>query len=115
MTQTEIKDNNPDNFKKWVKISMVVIGISFFLYLFYQQWYEGLNPRLFDKIVEHYAVFLTVPCAGFAALILVVCLDQAYGAVNFSIFQLKFEGASGQIILWILVYLSIILSIKLLW
>jgi len=115
MRQTKIEENNHDNFKKWVKISMVVIGIFFFLYLFYQQWYGGLDSRLFDKIVEHYAVFLTVPCAGFAALILVVCLDQAYGTVNFSIFELRFEGASGQIILWILVYLSIILSIKLLW
>jgi hypothetical protein len=104
-----------DIFKNRVKISMVVIGITFFLFLFCQQWFGGLNPRLFDQIVEHYAVFLTVPCAGFAALILVVCLDQAYGTINFSIFELKFEGASGQIILWILVYLSIILSIKLLW
>ena len=111
-------DNNKhdtDSFRKWVKILMVIIGVFFFLFLFYHQWYEGLNPRLFDQIVEHYAVFLTVPCAGFAALILVVCLDQAYGTINFSIFQLKFEGASGQIILWILVYLSMILSIKLLW
>lgn len=113
--QIKMENNKQDIFKRRVKISMVLTGIFFFLFLFFQQWYGGLDSRLFDKIVEHYAVFLTVPCAGFAALILVVCLDQAYGTVNFSIFELKFEGASGQIILWILVYLSIILSIKLLW
>jgi hypothetical protein len=101
--------------QKGLKISMVVIGILFYIFLFFQQWFIGLNPRLFDQIVDHYAVFLTIPCAGFAALILVVILDQTYGTIKFSIFQVKFEGASGQIVFWILIYLSIILSIKMLW
>ena len=101
--------------QKWLKISMVLIGILFYLFLFFQQWFIGLNPRLFDQIVDHYAVFLTIPCAGFAALILVVILDQTYGNIKFSIFQINFEGASGPIVFWILVYLSIILSIKMLW
>jgi len=101
--------------QKWLKISMVLIGILFYLFLFFQQWFIGLNPRLFDQIVDHYAVFLAIPCAGFAALILVVILDQTYGTIKFSILQINFEGASETIVFWILVYLSIILSIKMLW
>lgn len=104
-----------DKISKRLKYSMVIIGILFFVFLFVQQWFIGLNDRLFDQIVDHYAVFLTILCAGFAALILVVVLDQAYGSIKISIFELKFEGASGQIIFWILVYLSIVSSIKMLW
>lgn len=110
-----MRTKNQDRLSKLLKFSMVIIGILFFVFLFIQQWYLGLNPRLFDQIVDHYAVFLTIPCAGFAALILVVILDQTYGAIKLSIFELKFEGASGQIIFWILIYLSIVSSIKMLW
>ncbi len=98
-----------------LKTLMVILGLAFFIFLFLQQWFWGLDPRLFNQIVDHYAVFLTVPCAAFAALLLVVVFDEAYGDIKFSIWVLNFEGASAPLILWILCFLSIILSIKVLW
>ena len=103
------------NIKRILKLIMILMGLFFFIFLFYQQWFGGLNSRLFDQIVNHYAVFLTVPCAAFAALLLVVIFDEAYGDIKFSIWELKFEGASAPLILWILCFLSIILSVKMLW
>ena len=98
-----------------LKIIMILMALFFFGFIFYQQWYGGLNPRLFDQIVDHYAVFLTIPCAGFAALLLVVIFDQAYGNIKFSIWEIKFEGAAAPLILWIFCFLSIIFAVKMLW
>ena len=98
-----------------LKLVMVITALLFYLFLFFQQWFLGLNHDLFQQIIDHYAVFLTLPCAGFAALLLVVIFDEAYGNIKFSIWELNFEGASGPLILWIICYLSIVLSVKLLW
>lgn len=112
--QTE-KRNSEVKLRQILKIIMVSIAILFFVFVFVQQWFFGLHPDLFQQIIDHYAVFLTLPCAGFAALLLVVIFDQAYGQIKFSIWGMNFEGASGPIILWIMCYLSIILSVRALW
>ncbi len=82
--------NNKLSVKGVLKWIMILMGLLFFIFLFVQQWFLGLNPRLFDQIVIHYAVFLTIPCAGFAALLLVVIFDEAYGDIKFSIWEIKF-------------------------
>ncbi len=101
--------------RQGVKIILVSSALLFYLFIFVKQWYTGIDDRLFNLIVEHYAVFLGLPCAGFAALLLIVIFDGAYGEIKFSLLGFTFEGASGPIIMWVFCYLSIVLSIKLLW
>src|SRR2546422_1380992 len=42
----------------------------------------------------------TLPSAAFAALLIVLVLEQSSGQIEFSSLGFAFKGASGQIVLW---------------
>jgi hypothetical protein len=49
------------------------------------------------------------------AMCVVLLLRFSAEAIEFEAFGVKFEGASGQIVFWILCFLSTVSSLKLLW
>jgi hypothetical protein len=95
-----------------------IVGIVFILFagasVFFVS-YIGLNPDLWDIYVKHFQVILGLPCAAFASLFIVLVLKESGGNIEFSGLGFTFKGASGQIVLWIFVYLAIAGTIKLLW
>lgn len=91
-------------------LSGVGIAAVFWLTIFAgpSQTYLGLYKRNFIVIVG-------LPLAACAALALVVFLEQAQGPLEFSGLGFVFKGASGPVVLWVLCYLALVLSFKLLW
>jgi hypothetical protein len=71
--------------------------------------------RVFEIVLDHYAATMGIPCAGLAALCLVVFLKSTNGPIEFDVFGMKFKGASGPIIMWILCFLAMVAAIHLLW
>ena len=65
----------------------------------------------------HYPALVCLPIATFVSLVIVVLLEARYDEIRMELFNglLKFEGASGPIILWMICFLSIVVSVKLLW
>jgi hypothetical protein len=61
------------------------------------------------------AALVGLPVAAVFALLLVLGLQQASGPIKFEGLGFKFEGASGQIILWVFTFLAMAGAIKLLW
>jgi len=68
-------------------VALIVYVVFLYLVTFY--WEGGWILPLFKA---HYAFFVGLPLLG-----------------------LKFKGASGPIIMWVLVFLAIVLSIRLIW
>jgi len=68
-----------------------------------------------DIITQHFAATVGLPFAAIAALVLVIVLEASSGPVEFEALGFRFKGASGQVVLWIAVFLAITLAIKLLW
>ena len=66
-------------------------------------------------VVEHFAAVIGLPMSALLAAFIVSGLHYAEGTIKFEGLGMKFEGASGQIILWIVCFLSIAVTIKLLW
>lgn len=65
---------------------------------------------------QHYAAIFGLPSAALLAFMLVVVFEARFDNIEMEIANLvKFRGASGPIILWILCFLSIASAIKLLW
>ena len=65
---------------------------------------------------EHYAAIFGLPSAALMSGILVVVFEARFDDIEMEIANLvKFRGASGPIILWVLCFLSIASAIKLLW
>ncbi|MEA3273990.1 MAG: hypothetical protein U9Q81_01540 [Pseudomonadota bacterium] len=75
----------------------------------------GTTDTYWNFVFEHYLVFFGLPYAAVLALYLVLVLESTRGPIEFEGLTLKFKGAAGPIILWVIVFLSIVVSIKLLW
>ncbi len=84
---------------------LAFIASSFF-------WTGGWINDLFQM---HYVFFVGLPFAGFIAYFVVGTLENVRGRIEFEVFSMKFKGASGPIVMWIVVFLTIITAIRLVW
>jgi hypothetical protein len=64
---------------------------------------------------RNFAAMVGLPVAAVFAVFLVVVLQQTSGPIKFEGLGFKFEGTSGQVVLWILCFLAMAGAIKLLW
>ena len=96
---------------------LIVIGAAAFtgVFLFGAAWDILHEPWLLDIAREHFAATIGLPFAALAALVVVVVLEISAGPIQFEGFGLKFSGAAGPVVFWVLVFLAIAASIKLLW
>jgi len=75
-------------------------------------WEGGWITPLFKT---HYVFFVGLPFAGFLAYFIVGTLENVRGNIEFEAVGIKFSGASGPIVLWVLVFLAIVIAIRLIW
>lgn len=64
---------------------------------------------------KHFAAIVGLPGAAAAAFVLVVFLRQTEGPIEFEGAGFKLKGAAGQILMWVVCFLSISGAIKLVW
>ena len=94
--------------------SGAVVVFSYLAFLYYATfvWTGGWILVLFR---DHYAFFVGLPLAALAAHFLVGTLENARGRIEFELVGVKFKGASGPIVMWVIVYLAIVVSFALAW
>jgi hypothetical protein len=78
-------------------------------------WVNRFDPVVTDLVVRNFATIIGLPFAFIAAFVVVALFRQGDGVMEFKGFGLEFKGASGEIVLWVLCFLSIAGAIKLLW
>lgn len=103
---------DPKNIITWVLILIVpvvaVLAVTGLL--------NFMEPGLMREVVrEHFAAVVGLPMAALLSAFIVVGLRHSEGPIKFEALGMKFEGASGQVILWVICFLSIAAAIKLLW
>ena len=103
---------DPKNVITWILILVVpiisVVLVSGIL--------TFIEPGLILSIVkEHIAATIGLPMAALLSAFIVVALRHSEGPIKFEGLGMKFEGASGQVILWVICFLSIAAAIRLLW
>lgn len=97
----------------WIAASLITL---FSIYVFFIMAKRGYDRQIWLPIAEkHFAAVVGLPMAAVASLFLVLVLEYVSGKIEFEILGLKFKGAAGQIVFWVFCFLSIVLSIKLLW
>ncbi len=75
-------------------------------------WQAGWILVLFR---DHYVFFVGLPFAGLLAYFLVGTLENTRGKIEFEFIGLKFKGASGPIIMWVVVFLALVVSMRVVW
>ena len=103
---------DPKNIITWVLILIVpvvaVVAVTGLL--------RFMEPGLMREVVkEHFAAVIGLPMAALLAAFIVVGLRHSEGPVKFEALGMKFEGASGQVVLWVFCFLAIAIAIRLLW
>jgi len=79
--------------------------------------YLGLSDKEFvhTLIHEHVRAIVGLPMAAASAFCVVVTLEATSGKIEFQVLEVKFKGASGPVILWVLCFLVFVLSLRVLW
>jgi hypothetical protein len=68
-----------------------------------------------DILKAHYAAIVGLPAGAAVSFILVVLLRQTEGPIEFEGLTFKFQGASGQVAMWVVCFLAFAGAIKLCW
>jgi hypothetical protein len=91
---------------------LVLVGIVAIYVLLAPQ-----RDRFFYEItIKHFPATVGLALAAMTAVFVVMMFRVVSGdKLTFSVLGLKLEGASGPVVLWILVFLSITLAINMLW
>lgn len=73
-------------------------------------------PEILERIIEkQFAAVIGLPLAAALAAFVVVALRHSEGPIKFKAVGFEFEGASGQVMLWVICFLAIAGAIRLLW
>jgi hypothetical protein len=79
--------------------------------------YQSLQPNgwMVDLIQKHFAALMCVPMAALMSMCVVILLRYTAGPIEFKVPGFEFQGASGQVVLWVVCFLAIVTAIKVLW
>ncbi len=97
----------------WMLLGMMAVILTAVFYAFVR---HGHVEQLWIPVAnQHFAAIVGLPLAALASLCIVLVLRISSGPIEFEAWGLKFKGAAAPIIFWVLCYLSIAASIKVLW
>jgi hypothetical protein len=91
-------------------ILAIVVGVL--LVFVIQQWN---NKEVREIVTAHLQATVGLPVAGVFAFLLVALFRTTEGRIRFEVIGVKFDGAAGPIIMWVLCFLAITVSIRMLW
>lgn len=75
-----------------------------------------LRTEILERILEkQFAAVIGLPLAAALAAFIVIGLRHTEGQIKFKGLGFEFEGASGQVVLWVVCFLAIAGAIRLLW
>jgi hypothetical protein len=106
--------------QEMVKFYFVITLVSTFiitsLMLLGFYMYFGFSSGFWVKILQdHFSTLVVIPFGAGFSLVVVILLGATQGPIEFEAIGLKFRGASGPIVLWCLVFLSLMASVRILW
>jgi hypothetical protein len=96
-----------------VLASVIATGTLFLFALFI--WGDWNNPAWSTVVFAHFPATIGLPLAAAASFVVVAIFRTVEGPMKFEAFNIKFEGASGPIIMWFLCFVAIAGAIKALW
>ncbi len=115
-------DNKPDRLlrmlTKWITLTGTMVLAAYGFAFIILQTINPTDPGsnwIVDVLHRHYAAVLGVPMCSVAAICIVLVLEQAAGPIEFELLGFKLRGASGPVVLWVLVFLAMALAMRVLW
>jgi len=95
-----------------------VIGVGFILYVIFLAVLFtklGVTREIWRIFIRQFLAMVVFPSACFAALVVVMVLEQTSGNIEFSGLGFQFKGAAAPIVIWAMLVIIMSLSLRLLW
>jgi len=98
----------------WIATFGAVIGsfsaLALILYAFCSN-----NKAFSSLLLAEVRPIIGIPLAAVSSFCVVWVLQATSGRIEFEIGPLKFRGASGPVVLWVLGFMALVTAIRLLW
>jgi hypothetical protein len=105
-------------FASWAAVLGAMAMVSYFAIFMMIQTLKPGNPEsswIINQFRQNFAATLAVPLSAVASFCIVTLLRVTTGPIEVEAQGIKFSGAAGPIIFWILCFIVIVLGVKILW
>ncbi len=97
------------SFKWMLSLLFLLVVVVYIVKLISFLWFSSALSQAFNI---YPLLSIGLPVAALMALGLVLSLEQESSKIKFKIIGLELQGVAGQLILWVICFLSIIIAIK---
>jgi hypothetical protein len=98
----------------WVAAIGVLFGVATAVVLAIR--FVFIEPQATRRVLEgQVRAIVGVPMSAASAFCVVWLLEATSGRIEFEVIGFKFRGAAGPVVLWVMCFLSFVLSTFLLW
>lgn len=104
-----------EHWRRIINLGIAIVALGLIGLLISLAWINRFDPVLTEIVTKNFAAIIGLPFAFIAAFVVVALFRQGEAPVEFEGFNFKLKGAAGEIILWILCFVSISGSIAMLW
>lgn len=104
-----------ETWRSIINIGIAVVSLLAIAGLIAAAWFNRFDPVLTELVVQNFAAIIGLPFAFLGAFIVVALFRQSEGNIEFKVIGVEIKGAAGQILLWLICFLSIAVAIDLLW
>lgn len=114
MNEPKKQDDYIKLYSFWIAIiGGTILSLLLFGFFAWQLLQDG--SWIVEIYKQHFVAGIGLPFAALLALIIVIIFRHQDGPIEVSALGFSFKGASGQIIMWVIVFLSETIALKLLW
>jgi hypothetical protein len=78
-------------------------------------WPRPANAALTKIVLSHFVSIVGLPTAALMAFAVVWAFRATEGAIEGEAIGFKFKGASGPVLLWVVVFVAIVCAVKATW
>lgn len=108
-------DKHKFTWQELIRILFLVLTAAGIFIVVYKAFFGNTDIMFQAMLQEHFKAVVGLPAAALTSFFLVLILKQTAGPIKFKGLSFEFEGTSGEVMLWIACFLSMVYSIDKLW
>jgi hypothetical protein len=104
-----------DTTRKWMGLALSVAALAGIFISAVALWLNRFDPVTTELVLKNFTVIIGLPLAAIVAFVVVVFFKQAESPMTIKFPGIELSGASGEVFLWLVCFVSIAVMIHLLW
>lgn len=103
------------DWRQKLNITIAILLLANVGVLIFALWRNRFDPVVTDMVLKNFPTIIGLPFAFIASFVVVALFRQGDAPMAFKGLGLEFQGASGEVILWLLCFVATATMIKWFW